>query len=783
MSEPKPSAAYLRAKALADEIIRQRRKEKCENSFRDFVENAWKIVEPGVPFVGGVHVDAICEHLQALADGEAPLRQLIINVPPRHGKSTLCAVMFPAWVWIKHPEKKFLYASYAENLSLRDSRKCRLLIRSSWYQSNWGQNFKIVSDQNEKRRFENDKTGYRLATSVGGSNTGEGGDYIIYDDANNMSEINSDIIRTAANDWHDQTMVTRLNDPKTGIRINIQQRGHQDDMTGHLFDKEKGKWDHLVLPAEFEGALPPTSIGWVDPRTHIGELLCPERFGPIELEDLKRSLGPIGTAGQLQQRPSPATGSIFQRQSWNYWNPIGTDTTPVAVKNPGESPIFKTPVQIPAAFEQIVQSYDFAFKDEAHNDFVAGHVWGRVGANVYLLKRKTERLSFPDSVRLVREFSEEYPCPEKLVEGKANGPAVIATLRNEIPGLIDINPEGGKESRAHAVAPYVEAGNVFLPNPDLYPWVREMIEEFAFFPRAKHDDDVDAATQALRRLFDSVSQNALPEFRVAPRPNEPNSACHIKPDHELQAELHPHWRRWVAVQPAGAALWMCETPRGALRVYRELDLTGIDAHETGRLITQHSLPDIRAFMNTVHSTAKWNIDILLAKEAFVPVEPIGSYAELMEQGIYSYEPTDGPFDQRVQIKQELKQAKFSTQMAEVEDAAFDRLRELLRFKPVDFEPVAWDREKAIALSKADINRFGEYMAAVEGQTYGDFPKVKFGAPLANTIASIGTVKKNEDIVNPFMLALLIGVCAPRSIMSAKAEVPRPWNPHKLQRVV
>jgi hypothetical protein len=219
-----------------------------------------------------------------------------------------------------------------------------------------------------------------------------------------------------------------------------------------------------------------------------------------------------------------------------------------------------------------------------------------------------------------------------------------------------------------------------------------------------------------------------------------------------------------------------------LRVYRELDLSGADAHEAGRMIATASLPDIRAYMRSVHSTAKWNIDVLMGSEAFRPIEPIGSYAELMEQGLLSYEPTTGDFDDRQAVQAELRLAKFSTQMAEVEDAAFDRLRELLRFKPVDFETVEFDRAKSIQLARQDINLYQAYMAAVDGQVNTDiWPKIKFSSELPRTVASVGAAKREKDITDPFLNALVIGVCAPKSVMSAKPMRETLYNPHQMQQ--
>lgn len=746
--------------------------EKAEHSFREFIKHAWKVVEPGTPYLPNWHIDAIAEHLEALAKRE--IRNLVINISPRSAKSSIVSVMFPAWRWIKAPEEKFLTASYSSSLSIRDSRKCRNLIKSEWYQKAWANRFALSKDQNEKGRFENDKGGYRLATSVDGTNIGEGGSVAIYDDANDLSTIDSKVMRQNTIDWYDGVMSSRSIDPMTDVRLNIQQRGHMEDLTAHLL--AFGDWELLTIPMEYEGPSKPTSIGWMDPRTEFGELMHPARFGSKEIAKLKQVQGPHRYAGQYQQRPSAAAGGQLKREYWNYWNPIGTDTDKVKIKI-GNETIEKTPRQIPAAFEQILQSWDFAFKDADHNDFVAGHAWGRVGANIYLLGRKHGHFDFPKSLKAIREMSVDFPCPEKLVEDKANGPAVIATLKNEIPGLIAITPDGGKESRVNAISGYAEAGNIYLPNPSLYPWVKDLIDEFANFPVSLHDDDTDAMTQAARRLFDSAVNTGVPEFRVMPRMNEPETACHVEHDALMLASIPAHWRRWIAVSPGanGAALWICETPSKSLRVYRELSLEGVDAHEAGRRIGEATLSDVRSYLSSVHLSAKWNIDVLLEKEAFTPIEPIGSYAEMLEQGILSFEPHTGEWEERRAVTNELRMAKFSAQMVETEDSAFERLRDLLRFKPVDYEELPYDREKALKL-RGNIEDFQSYMAAVEGRVHGEYPKIKFAASCIRTIASLGAVRRgDEDSRDEFMRALLIAISAPPSAMSARAprEIPYP----------
>jgi predicted phage terminase large subunit-like protein len=478
-------------------LIEEIDQELARRSLREFVRQAWHVVEPATEYVPGWHLDAITEHLEAVSRGQ--IKNLLINIPPRHMKSLAVAVFWPCWEWIDHPERRWLFASYAATLSIRDSLKCRRLIESDWYQRNWGDRFRLTSDQNTKGRFENDRSGYRLATSVSGTATGEGGDRIVIDDPHNVNESESDTIRHSVLDWWDTVMSTRLNDPKTGARVIVMQRVHEDDLSGHLL--AQGGYEHLCLPAEYEaGRSMITSIGWSDPRTVDEELLWPERFGVTEIETLKRSMGSYAAAGQLQQRPAPAEGGLFKRHWWRYWKLSGTSLPPVPVRLPSGEIANVQAIDLPAQFDAVGQSWDMAFKDLVSSDYVVGQVWGKKRADCFLLDQTKERLDFPGTLRAVRSLSERWPAAAlKLVEDKANGSAVIATLKHELSGLVPVNPEGGKEARASAVSPQVESGNVYLPHPALKHWVTGFIEECASFPNAKHDDQVDGMTQILLR--------------------------------------------------------------------------------------------------------------------------------------------------------------------------------------------------------------------------------------------------------------------------------------------
>ncbi len=270
------------------------RAEGVRRSLGAFVREAWSVLEPGTQFVPNWHIDAICAHLEAITAGE--LNRLIVNIPPRHMKSLAVTVFWPCWEWLSRPETRWLFASYAQTLSTRDSLKCRRLIErpgsddprrpaaektlierigysglvSLICEMRGEQPWELTGDQSTKQRFENSRTGYRIATSVGGAATGEGGDRVVCDDPHKADEAQSDLTRESVLEWWDQTMSTRLNQPRSGAMVIVMQRLHERDLTGHLV--ERG-FEHLCLPAEYEPSHP---FAWPeDPRIADGELLCP----------------------------------------------------------------------------------------------------------------------------------------------------------------------------------------------------------------------------------------------------------------------------------------------------------------------------------------------------------------------------------------------------------------------------------------------------------------------------------------------------------------------------
>jgi predicted phage terminase large subunit-like protein len=458
----------------------------AEKSLHEFIKQAWKIVEPSTEMLDNWHIGLVCEHLEAVSAGQ--IRNLLVNIPPRTTKSMLISVFWPVWEWTTRPQTRWMFSSFSMSLSTRDSLKCRRIIESLWYRERWGNVFRLTGDQNVKTRFENDKTGYRLATSVGGSVIGEGGDILVADDPNDLDKIHSDPEREGTNRWLDEVWSTRFNDPATGRQVVIQQRGHERDASGHLLSQGV-KWEHICIPMEFDGKRRSTIFGPYDPRHESGELLWAKRFNQATLKDWKIRLGSFGTAGQLQQRPAPAGGGILKREHWKYYKAL------------------------PEKLDEVILSFDMTFKKMTDSDFVVGQGWGRKGADKYLLPvRVRERMGFAASCQAVRNMKGTYPkATAILVEDKANGPAVIETLQKEIPGIIAIEPEGGKEARAFAIQPQQEAGNLYLPDPSIAPWVEEFVGECTSFPRGANDDQVDACTQAVHWL----SNRGSPGFAFA----------------------------------------------------------------------------------------------------------------------------------------------------------------------------------------------------------------------------------------------------------------------------
>lgn len=485
---PNPNASKKAKPGALLSAEQQRLAALCEIDLKTFIQEAWPIVVPQEPFQDSKHIDAICEHLEWLARGE--FYNLLINMPPKFGKSVINSVMFPAWLWIVDPSLRIISASYGQQLSTRDALAHRILISSRWYRDRWGDRYTIQYDQNEKTRFENSQRGIRIATSIGGMLTGETGDLIIVDDPHNVTEASSEVKRQEVLDWWNIAMPSRSGRAGRAKRLVVMQRVHELDLSGEIL--KQGNFVHLCLPMEFEPKLAKTSWnGWRDWRTEEGELLWPSRFST---EVIKATLKPPimssnAYAGQYQQRPAPAEGNMFKREWWKYHN--------------------IPPESLLVTADDSVWSWDMAFKKLDDTDFVCGLAIVRKKADFYILPHRVhERMGFSGSKQAVKNCNNMYNVRRILVEDKANGSAIVEELTRDIGRLIAIEPEGGKEARASSIQGWVEGGNVYLP--ENAPWVEEFIQELAVFPNGANDDYVDSLSQAIVNLLEKMGKSFNP---------------------------------------------------------------------------------------------------------------------------------------------------------------------------------------------------------------------------------------------------------------------------------
>ncbi|KQU22392.1 hypothetical protein ASG61_23085 [Bacillus sp. Leaf75] len=412
--------------------------------------------------------------------------RLLIFMPPRHGKSEVSTKKFPAWVLMRNPTWEMIISSYSADLAFDFSKIARDTFKEH-AQTLYNVNVSRESGAVGRWGIE----GYRgglAAAGVGGPLTGRGAHIAIIDDPfKNWQEADSLKIRENVDSWYRSTLRTRL--APGGAVILIMTRWHDDDLAGRLIkdmESDGEKWRVLSLPAIAEDE--DDALG-----RKVGATLWPERFPEQEYHNTKKALGSRLWNAMYQQRPSPAGGNIFKRHWWKFYVP--DEETRARLKLPKEVAV------LPKMLDKQVQSWDCTFKDSSASDFVVGQVWGKRQANSYLLDQIRDRLNLPETMKAIRNMTAKWPnAKAKYVEDKANGPAVIQMLQDEISGLIPVNPEGGKEVRANAVSPEVESGNVYLPHPSYAPWVNELIDEATAFPNGKHDDMVDSLTQALVKL-------------------------------------------------------------------------------------------------------------------------------------------------------------------------------------------------------------------------------------------------------------------------------------------
>lgn len=459
-------------------------RELCRRSLAHFAQRAWHVLEPAAELKWGWALDAICQHLEAVTNGE--ITRLLMNVPPGSMKSLLTGVIWPAWEWGPRgmPEMRFVGTAHEETLAIRDNRKCRDLITSDWYQRLWP--IEMAADLNGKREFGNTKKGFRQARAFT-SMTGVRGDRVILDDPISADNANSPAALEEARLAFTETLPTRVNNDKSAIVV-VMQRLNEKDVSGVILDMGL-PYVHLRIPMRFEpGHRCTTSIGWTDPRTKEGELMFPERFGEQQVQELEKTLGSYGTAGQLQQRPAPRGGGILKEAWFRYYTAL------------------------PALEFRTIHA-DTAQKTGEENDYSVFQCWGRSTAGqAVLIDQVRGKWEAPELVVQARAFWHKHkavagaPLRSMNVEDKVSGTGLIQTLRRESIPIIPVQRNKDKLSRGYDAAPFIESGNVLLPMDA--PWLSDFLAEAAAFPGGAHDDQMDP-------MFDAIANT---QAAPAPKP-------------------------------------------------------------------------------------------------------------------------------------------------------------------------------------------------------------------------------------------------------------------------
>lgn len=431
--------------------------------------------------------------------------RLIVCVPPRHGKTEIISKRFPAYLLGRCPDMDIIACSYSAELAGQINREVQRIIDSPEYSalfpgtSLYGRNVRTAAQGSYVRNSDLFEivghAGRYRSAGVGGGITGQGGRILLCDDPiRGQEDADSATIRQTIWNWFTSTFYTRCA-PGGGVII-VMTRWHHADIVGKLLEMQASGaiegWQVINYPAIAEHD---------EKHRKAGEALHPARWPLHVLMERKATIGGRAWQSLYQQRPTAEEGAIFKRQWLRFW----------------------TPANLPSDFDQCLSSWDLAFTGKETSDFCVGTIWGKRGADFYLLDMERGRFDFPQVIERFQMMHQKHPqASRKLVEAAANGEALIATLKHKLGGIIPIRPDGSKVARAWAVTAAFEGGNVYLPDPALYPWVNDVCQELEMFPNAAHDDIVDSITQAINYL------NKKPGFRVTP---------------ELAAQLKQHPQR------------------------------------------------------------------------------------------------------------------------------------------------------------------------------------------------------------------------------------------------
>ncbi len=436
-----------------------------------FIERTVQTVAPVADYLPNWHIDAIAYHLEQCFDRR--IRRLIITLPPRNLKSICASVAFPAWVLGRDPRQRIICASYANELTVKHARDCRVVMESAWYKEVFP-GTRLNPKKCTELEFETTQQGYRYSTSLGGALTGRGGSILIVDDPIKASDATSDLKRQAVKEWFDGTLYTRLDNKKEDVIIVVMQRVHVDDLVGHLLEKDS-EWTHLDLPAiaieDQEVPVGPSSVYY----RKAGEVLHDAREPKKTLDEAKAAMGSYAFPAQYQQRPAPVEGNLIKwewSRTYDYLAAYGSNGW-------------------------IVQSWDTASKAGELNDYSVCTTWLIKDNLYYLVDVFRQRLEYPQLRKAVIEMARLKAAQTVLIEDKASGTQLIQDMRATARAFrpIAIEPESDKITRMSTQSAQIEAGHVLIPKQA--PWLIELKREMLAFPHGKYNDQVDSVSQFL----------------------------------------------------------------------------------------------------------------------------------------------------------------------------------------------------------------------------------------------------------------------------------------------
>lgn len=499
----------------------------ARRSLATFCKRAWVQLLPEPP-IWNWHMDAFCDHLAYVSLGE--IRFLMVNIPPRMSKTMIVSVLWPAWHWLHIPGEQFLSAGVDQVLANDAAILSRRLIQSEWYTRQWPGEIELYDDENQVGMYRNKKGGYRMTASLQGRITGVGGTTQILDDPHDAKKVESDVVRHSALAWHDNAWRSRVNNPDTAKKVYVGQRTHDMDIFGHVLERERARWCHLIIPQEFnpgtrcitfknhgDGPLIAEGPIFTDPRKVELEVLDPKRMSAKTVNHEKANMSERGWQAQQNQAPTGEGGLILKRKWWRPW--IQPEWR--------QAPNTERPMP---RFSEIIQVWDTAFEEEEEDDYSARTTWGlfdhqelywdtelkrpvagqrRVCA--MLLDAFQERLAYPDLRAAAIESNKEFAPDWILVEKKASGHSLVQELRKKrLPvkavTLAGSSGKPGKQgdliARAHPASLMLEKGCIFYPPR---PFAYKVIEEASKFPNGDHDDYVSTLVMAwmyMRRYHD-----------------------------------------------------------------------------------------------------------------------------------------------------------------------------------------------------------------------------------------------------------------------------------------